>query len=277
MAVDGMRKNSKLGPMHLDTLVAMDHLVLTYQEINTNEYNSGKDLDRAFELSVEVLNSRTKKLGKEHSYTLWATANLARVKGAQGNLVEAENDIRAGLMVATRNLGAQHIGTLFGKLHLGENLLRQERVPEAIELLIEVADGHRHMGSANNGEHPDRVNALHHLCICYKMQEKLAEVVRVCEEAIQGLAAIGGHAHPYMNQLKGILEGLLRLRATPHARPVSESVQGASWRATGLAEWSVMEMTEILMYQDYQRSTAYLPIDENPRMQPDPLQGSNLW
>lgn len=43
IAVAGMRKNSRLGPMHLDTLVAMDHLAIAYLEINPNEYNSGKD------------------------------------------------------------------------------------------------------------------------------------------------------------------------------------------------------------------------------------------
>ena len=221
MAVTGMKDNSKLGPMHLDTLVAMDHLALAYLEINPNEYNSGEDLDRAHELLVEVLTSRAKKLGKEHPYTLWAAANLARVKGAQGKLVEAESDMRVGLMIATRNLGPQHIGTLFGKLHLGNNLLRQERIPEAIELLREVADGHRHMASANNGEHPDRVSALHHLSICYNKQGKQDEAVRACEEAIQGLAAIGGQAHPYMKQLVGILEGL---RTTSLVRPGSESI-----------------------------------------------------
>lgn len=136
--------------------------------------------------------------------------------------MEAESEIRAGLTIATRNLGAQHIGPLFGKLHLGHNLIRQSRVPEAIELLIEVADGHRHMASANNGEHPDRVSALHHLSICYRMQGKLDEAVKACEEATQGLAAIGGQAHPYMKQLNGILEGLIELRTTSLARPVSE-------------------------------------------------------
>lgn len=224
LAVNGMKNNSKLGPMHLDTLVAMDHLALAYLEINPNEYNSGEDLDRAYELLVEVLCSRKKKLGKEHPYTLWAAANLARVKGAQGKLIEGESDIRAGLMIATRNLGAQHIGTLFGKLHLGENLIRQKRIAEAIRVLIEVADGHRHMASANNGEHPDRVSALHHLSICYKLQGKLDEAVKACEEAIQGLTAIGGQAHPYMTQLEGILEILIGLRATSRAERISERV-----------------------------------------------------
>lgn len=221
IAVAGMRKNSRLGPMHLDTLVAMDHLAIAYLEINPNEYNSGKDLEVAHELLVEVLASREKKLGKEHPYTLWAAANLARVKGAQGHLTEAESDFRTGLMIATRDLGSQHIGTLFGKLHLGRNLVRQERVPEAIELLNEVADGHRHSGSANQGEHPDRISALHHLSICYKLQGNLALAVTACEEALGGLAAIGGEAHPYMKQLEGVLQELQQIQSAPQPRPIS--------------------------------------------------------
>lgn len=159
-----------------------------------------------------MLTSREKKLGKEHPYTLWAAANLARVKGAQGRLTEAESDFRAGLIIASRDLGAQHIGTLFGKLHLGRNLVRQERVPEAIRLLIEVVDGHRHTGSANKGEHPDRVSALHHLSVCYKMQGNFVLAVNACEEAIGGMAAIGGEAHPYMKQLEGILQELQKIQ-----------------------------------------------------------------
>ena len=229
MAVAGMRTNIKLGPMHLDTLVAMDHLALAYLEITPFEFNSGDDLDRAYELLVEVLSSREKKLGKEHPYTLWAAADLARVKGAQGKLAEAESDIRAGLVVATRNLGAQHLGVLFGKLHLGRNLIEQKRLPEAMELLIEVADGHRHAASANKGEHPDRVTALHHMSICYKMQGKFDDAVKACEEAIRGLAAIGGEAHPYMKLLKGILEESQILQAgnleSSNPRHVLESDQ----------------------------------------------------
>ena len=224
MAVTGMRNHSKLGPMHLDTLVAMDHLALAYLEINPNEYNSGEDLNRAYDLLLDVLNSREKKLGKEHPYTLWAAANLARVKTAQGNFLEAESDIRAGLMIATRNLGAQHIGTLFGKLHLGDNLSKQGRLPEAIEVLIEVADGHRHMASANNGEHPDRVAALHRICICYQRQGRLDEAIRACEEAIQGLTAIGGQDHPYMKQLNSIIEELHQIRISSPSEPVPENI-----------------------------------------------------
>ena len=216
IAVTGMRENGKLGPMHLDTLMAMDHLAMACLELNPNQYNSGEDLDHAYELMVEVLDPRKKKPSKEHSYRLWATANLARVKAAQGKLVEAESDIRAGLKIATRNLGPQHMGTLF---------VRQERIPEAIGMLIEAADGHRHMASANNGEHHDRVSALHHLALCQIHQGKLDEAVRACEEAVQGLTAIGGHAHPYMQQLNEVLS---ELQTTSRTRPVSERIPETS-------------------------------------------------
>ena len=230
MAVTGMRSHSNLGPMHLDTLVAMDHLANDYLEIRPNEYNGDEDLARAYELSLEVLSSREKKLGKEHPYTLWAAANLARVKGAQGKLVEAESDIRAGLEIAIRNLGAVHMGVFFGKLHLGHNLMRQGpgRLPEAMDLFTEIADGYRHVASANKGEHPDRVSALHQLSTCYKMQEKYDQAIKTCQEAIRGLAAIDGQNHPYMKLLKGILEDLQRLAAQSQPLPVSKHIPETS-------------------------------------------------
>ena len=257
MAVAGMKTNRKLGPMHLDTLVAMDNLALTYLEKNPIEYNSGEDLDHAYQLLVEVVVSRVKKLGKEHPYTLWATANLARVKGAQGKLAEAESDMRAGIKIATRDLGSGHIGTLFGKLHLGHNLLKQERIPEAIELLIEVADGYQRTGSTNEGEHPDRITALHHLCVCYKMQGKIAQAVETCEEAIGRLAAIGGETHPYMKQLEGILKELQTSRTASQESPGSEHVHEVQMRSSRNSNGSEDEEEPALLSKyTSRRSTA---------------------
>ena len=257
MAVAGMKTNKKLGPMHLDTLVAMDNLALTYLERNPIEYNSGEDLDHAYQLLVEVVISRVKKLGKEHPYTLWATANLARVKGAQGKLAEAESDLRAGIRIATRDLGSGHIGTLFGKFHLGHNLLRQERIPEAIELLVEVADGYQRTGSTNEGEHPDRITALHHLCVCYKMQGKIAQAVETCEEAIGRLNAVSGETHPYMKQLKGILEELQTSRTASQASPGSERVPEVQTRSSQNIDGSESEEEPVhLSKYNSRRSTA---------------------
>ena len=257
MAFAGMKTNKKLGPMHLDTLVAMDNLALTYLEKNPIEYNSGEDLDHAYQLLVEVVISRVKKLGKEHPYTLWATANLARVKGAQGKLAEAESDIRAGVRIATRDLGSGHIGTLFGKLHLGHNLLRQERIPEAIELLVEVAEGYKRTGSTNAGEHPDRVTALHHLCVCYKMQGKTVQAVETCEEAMGRLAAIGGETHPYMKELERILEESRTSRTASRTSTGSERVSEVQMRSSQTVDGPADEEEPVLLSKYIsRRSTA---------------------
>ena len=212
-AVAGMEKNDKLGPTHLDTLTAMNNLAMTYMEYGGDAHSSESELEQARQLLLEVLKAREIKLGKEHPYTLWAAANLARIKCAQHFLAEAEADMRAGLEIAERNLGAMHIGTLFGKLHLGDILIKQERLTEAEQILTEVADRHQHMSVANNGEHPDRVKALDFLSTCYRLQERLDEAVSACRKAMNGLANLGGHEHPYMERLKGKYEELLKLKA----------------------------------------------------------------
>ena len=199
-AVAGMRKNEKLGPTHLETLSAMDNLAMTYMACSSDA--NSFELNEAYQLQLEVVKAREVKLGKEHGYTLWAIANLARIKSAQGNLIEAENDLRNGISIAERNLGATHIGTLFGKLHLGDVLIKQQRFADAEGLLREVADGHRNMSVASKGEHPDRVKALELLSTCLELQGRLGEAIDACGNAIEALTTLGGHAHPYMKDLK---------------------------------------------------------------------------
>ena len=199
-AVTGMHKNKKLGPTHLDTLSAMDNLAMTFLAYGGDAQSS--EVNEAYKLSSEVVKAREAKLGKEHPYTLWAIANLARVKSAQGKLAEAEIDLRNAISIAERNLGANHIGPLFGKLHLGDVLLKQQRFADAERLLREVADGHSNMSVARKGEHPDRVKALELLSTCLQRQGKLNEAMDACNHAIEGLKALGGHAHPYMKVLK---------------------------------------------------------------------------
>ena len=52
----------------------------------------------------EVILQRQEKSGKEHGLTLWAIADLARVKSARGEHGEAEADFRAGLPIVESNL-----------------------------------------------------------------------------------------------------------------------------------------------------------------------------
>ncbi len=199
-AVVGMRKNTNLGPTHLETLTAMDNLAMTYMAYGRDAHSF--EVKEAYQLLLEVVKAREVKLGKEHGYTLWAIANLARVKCAQGNLAEAEADLQNGISIAERNLGATHIGTLFGKMHLGDVLIKQQRFADAERLLREVANGHGNMSVASKGEHPDRIKALELLSTCLQLQGRLDEAIDACDRAIEGLSTLGGHAHPYMKILK---------------------------------------------------------------------------
>jgi tetratricopeptide (TPR) repeat protein len=100
-------------------------------------------------------------------------------------------------------------------LYLADILVKQERLSEAEEMLLEVADGHRKMSAANKGEHPDRVKALDNLATCYELQYRLDEAIDTCEQAIDGLNALGGHAHPYMKKLRDKHARLSELRKAP--------------------------------------------------------------
>ena len=192
-AVAGLKR--VLGLAHLDTLIAMDNLAMTYLEIG------GELLPPAHELMLQVVEHRKQKLGKEHPYTLWAICNLARVKSALGHQGEAEHLMRAGLLIAERNLGENHIGTLFGRIYLGQVLVRQQHYDEAEHTFIDVIERHKYMATAARAQHPDRISALLQLLECYKLQGKAEDALRISDEILEGLSAMGGQAHPVVQQV----------------------------------------------------------------------------
>lgn len=81
-----------------------------------------------------VLEQRKKKLGREQPYTLQAICNLARIKSSLDQVDQAEELIRAALPIAQRNLGENHFGTLAGKVHLSQVLVRRKRYSEAEDI-----------------------------------------------------------------------------------------------------------------------------------------------
>ena len=217
--VDGMRANSNLGPTHLNTLIAIHNLAMTYLETEGGTDSTESDLEHARGLMMEVVQVRQQKLGKEHPYTLWAIANLARVKSALGLLEEAESDLLAGLATAERNLGREHLGCLFGKLHIGDVLTRQKRYTEAEKLLEQIAEEYRHQSVAKNGEYPDRCRALAFLSRCYQLQGKMDESIEACEKAIYGLTVLGTKTHPFIIQLQLRRDELVELKAAGLTEP----------------------------------------------------------
>ena len=211
-AVAGMKK--VLGLAHLDTLSAMDNLAMTYLEIG------GLVLYPAHKLMLHVVEYRKRKLGKEHPYTLWAICHFARVKCALGHHDEAEHLIRTALLIAERNLGENHIGILFGRIYLGQVLVRQQRYDEAENTFINVIERHKQMVVAGKGQHPDSINALLELLECYRLQNKTEDALRACDEISERLSAMGGHAHPFAKHVSDTRQQLLDLQAVERSSSV---------------------------------------------------------
>lgn len=203
-AIDGMTK--VLGPTHMDTLNAIDNLAMTYLELG------GEYLEAAHEMMQQVLEQRKKKLGKEQPYTLLAICNLARIKSALGDMDEAERLMRATLPIAERNLGENHFGTLSGRVHLAQVLVRQERYGEAEDIFTDVIQRQRYKSAARDGEHPDRIIAMWYLLQCYQAQGKFGDAIRMCDEISDGLSTIGGHGHPFAKRLLDRRNELLDLQ-----------------------------------------------------------------
>lgn len=188
--VNGLKQ--QLGPSHQDTLSAMDDLAMSYLERSIDSATAGEDLPRAHTIILDVVELRKKRLGKDHPLTLWAIANLARVENARRHRSEAESLFRAGILVAERNLGPTHIGTLYGKTYMGHVLLCQKRYQEAETLLVSVVRAHQ----KSRPNHPDHFVALSFLLKCYTALGKDQDAAITRERMVKGLEVIGGSGHP---------------------------------------------------------------------------------
>ena len=151
---------------------------------------------------IEVLETRKKKLGREHQYTLLAMANLARVKCELGNLKEAEELILLGLPVAERNLGTGHIAYLWARYHLGKIWVRQKRWEEAERHLVDVTERQRSLLQGRGQYHPDRLGGLVELAAVYHALGRFQECNRTVDEALAGLEKISTSEHPVAKKLK---------------------------------------------------------------------------
>ena len=193
-ALAGMRKT--LGEEHFDTILAKGNLAMVYIEIG------GDYLGPAQKLAEEVLECRRKKLGEQHGYTLLAKLILARAHTARGNFHEAERGLRDGLEIAERNYGPDHIGVLYGRHYLAENLLCEKRYSEAEEFMLDSIGRYDRTKVAGGGKHPDRLKTMNHLSKCYEAQGRIQEARAVCDEIMERLSAIGGDDHALMKKLR---------------------------------------------------------------------------
>lgn len=193
-AIEGMEEVH--GADHPRTLIAKENLV------RVAVYIGGDATKEAEELITRVIEDRKRKLGKEHPYTLLAMANAALVKCALGHPDQAEELILAGLPIAERNLGEDHIGTLWGYHTLGSVRIRQRRYREAEDILVNVVRRQRKMQSHRGEYHPDRLGAMIELAKCYRLQNKISESIRMCDETLKGFEEISTREHPLARDMK---------------------------------------------------------------------------
>ena len=194
-----------LGPTHEDTLSAMESLAMSKMEPYENHLvGDQEELNSAREMLVFVLNERRRILGKESPYTLWTICNLARVKAAIGETIEAEADMRATLPIAIRNLGPNHLGTLMGWTHLATVLMRQERYTDAEKIFLDVIDRSLYnSGAREEGDHPDRIFAEWCCVECYRLQGRYAEALKQCDDILESLLKMPyGELHPLAHRVK---------------------------------------------------------------------------
>jgi tetratricopeptide (TPR) repeat protein len=184
-AVSGLLEQRGAG--HEDTMLATNELGMTYLERVIHRQGQPDDLDEAFRVMQEVVMQRKEKSGKEHGYTLWAIANLARVKNALGKHDEAEADFRAGLPIVEQNFGEGHLGTLYGKTYFSHVLISQRKFDEAEEILVGVIDSHQRV----RPNHPDQFVAFSFLLKLYDLSGRQEDAAKVRDRIQEGLDALG--------------------------------------------------------------------------------------
>jgi hypothetical protein len=138
--------------------------------------------------------------------------------------------IRAALPIAERNLGENHFGTLAGRAHLAQVLVRQGRYHEAEEIFIHVTQPQNYeSASGDDGEHPDRILALWFLLNCYQLQGKIEDSICTCDGLVKSVNAIGGRGlgkgHAFAKQLAAKRDELEELRESSKERPTEKLVE----------------------------------------------------
>lgn len=203
-AIEGMEAHPHMGPTHEKTLIAKENLAMAYREME------GQNLQTAHHLMEEVVNERLKMLGREQPWTLGAHYNLAYVKHAMGDHVEAERIFRKGLPISERNLGADHPGVLSTQRRFAEILAAQKHYQEAENIYKRLLDRNRYVGGARKagpvkGDHKDRIYTLYKYVLFLEQQGKFKEAVATCEELCQILEK---SVHPIAKIAKDKLAGL---------------------------------------------------------------------
>jgi tetratricopeptide (TPR) repeat protein len=151
------------------------------------------DYAGARRLEEQVLEVRTRVLGKEHPNTLSSMSNLATTLSAQGDYAGARWLQEQVLEVSTRVLGKEHPGTLTSMSNLALILRAQGNHAGARRLHEQVLEVRtRVLGK----EHPDTLTSMNNLAVTLGVQGDHAGARRLQEQVLEMRARVLGKEHP---------------------------------------------------------------------------------
>jgi tetratricopeptide (TPR) repeat protein len=136
----------------------------------------------AEELFVQVMETISRVLGKEHPDTLTSMANLALTFWNQGRWKEAEELQAKELEICSRVLGEEHPNTLTSMANLASTFWNQGRWKEAEELEVQVMEtSSRVLGE----EHPNTLGIMHNLAYTLQSQGCYNKALALIERCYQ--------------------------------------------------------------------------------------------
>ncbi len=171
---------------HYDTLVALNHLAFSYQQVGRTH--------EAIEISKKILTDCERILGKDHPNTLTVRSNLASSYQQVGRTHEAIEIQEKVLADRERILGPDHPDTLTARGNLASSYQQAGRTTEAIEIQEKVlADCERILGK----DHPNTLTVRSNLASSYQQLGRTHEAIEIEEKVLVDCERLLGPEYPY--------------------------------------------------------------------------------
>ena len=207
------RLTEEFGGEDFHTMAATVELAKTKLAIGNLE-----EIRHSNELLKQVFLQRHKLLGEEHPYTLLAECHLARAMASLGSLeknhahvTDAKAILTKGINVATRILGPEHFGTLYGRMHFAQTLVIEGNYSDAEAEFKDVMEKQKSLRGTEARTYPDRLSCMNMLVDCYELQGRYQEGVELCEIMIHELDSGGAGQYPLRRRAVEKKERLARL------------------------------------------------------------------
>ena len=221
-------KSRLLGEEHLDTIMAMANLAMTYdhlgkytdaEELKTKVLHrrkkilGSKDTDTimamanlavtydhlgkytdAEELETKVLDRRRKILGPKHPDTITAMANLAATYGSLGKYTDAQILETQALESSITILGPEHPDTIMAMANLAVTHDHLGEYTDAENLKVQVLNARKRILGV---EHPHTIMAMADLAVSHGNMGKYEDAERLEVQVLDARKRILGVEHPH--------------------------------------------------------------------------------